>query len=54
MPLAPTWAGIARQTLADWRTKRIGPKYLKVGRLVRYRQVDLDAWLEGCVMDPEE
>jgi hypothetical protein len=33
-------------TLADWRTKGIGPAYFRVGRLIRYRQADLDAWLE--------
>lgn len=36
-------------TLADWRTKGIGPDYVKVGRLIRYRQADLDAWVESRV-----
>ena len=36
-------------TLADWRTKHVGPAYLRVGRLIRYRQSDLDAWLESRV-----
>lgn len=36
-------------TLADWRTKGIGPDYVKVGRLIRYRQADLDAWIETRV-----
>ena len=36
---------IAVQTLAIWRCHGDGPKFLKVGRLVRYRQRDLDDWL---------
>jgi len=35
-------------TLQVWRsTKRYPLPYLKVGRLVRYRQSDLDAFLNG-------
>jgi predicted DNA-binding transcriptional regulator AlpA len=34
-------------TLEIWRsTKREGPPYIKVGRSVKYRRSDLDAWLE--------
>ena len=40
-------------TLADWRCKGIGPAYIKVGRLVRYRQSDLDAWLQSRVVAAE-
>jgi excisionase family DNA binding protein len=35
------------KTLADWRSKGIGPRYSKVGKHVRYRQADVDAWLES-------
>ena len=40
---------IAVLTLADWRTKGIGPAYVKVGRLIRYKISDLDAWLDSRV-----
>lgn len=33
------------QTLALWRVERRGPRWLKVGRRVLYRQVDINAWL---------
>ena len=34
-------------TLPVWRcTKRYKIPYIKVGRLVRYRRSDLEAWLE--------
>ncbi|HUO06988.1 MAG TPA: helix-turn-helix domain-containing protein [Phycisphaerae bacterium] len=32
-------------TLERWRAMRRGPKYCKVGRNVRYRRIDLDAFL---------
>ncbi len=32
-------------TLADWRTKGIGPDYVKLGAAVRYRRADVDSWL---------
>jgi excisionase family DNA binding protein len=35
-------------TLAVWRsTGRYALPFLKVGRMVRYRRSDLDAWLEA-------
>jgi excisionase family DNA binding protein len=39
--------GLSVHTLAVWRTKNEGPRYVKVGRFVRYRSEDLDAWLES-------
>lgn len=40
------YLGIKPQTLALWRmTKRYQIPYTKVGRCVRYRVADLDAWL---------
>lgn len=34
------------QTLAVWRMLGKGPRYIRVGRLIRYRRADLLAWLE--------
>jgi predicted DNA-binding transcriptional regulator AlpA len=39
--------GVSILTLADWRTKGVGPAYVKVGRCVRYRLSDLQTWLES-------
>jgi excisionase family DNA binding protein len=36
---------IPRQTLYAWRTRGRGPRSLKVGRHVRYRREDVEAWL---------
>jgi predicted DNA-binding transcriptional regulator AlpA len=33
------------RTLELWRWKRTGPPYILVGRRVRYRRSDLEAWL---------
>ena len=37
--------GIKPRTLVRWRGYRKGPAFVKVGRSVRYRQEDLDAWV---------
>lgn len=37
--------GVPEKTLAVWRSRGLGPKYLKVGRHARYRQSDVDTWL---------
>lgn len=34
------------RTLEQWRYRGVGPRYLKVGRDVRYRWEDVDAWLD--------
>lgn len=39
--------GLASSTLRKLRLTGQGPKFLKLGRAVRYRDSDLDAWLEG-------
>jgi hypothetical protein len=33
--------------LRKWRVEKRGPRFLKMGSLVRYRQVDVDVWLES-------
>jgi hypothetical protein len=37
---------ISTRTLQRWRLEGVGPIYVKLGRLVRYRQHDLNAFLE--------
>lgn len=36
--------GLPKNTLAQWATKGTGPRYLRVGKHVRYRLADLVAW----------
>ena len=45
---AADFLGISKETLAMWRcTKRYALPYIKVGRLVKYREADLVAFLES-------
>lgn len=39
--------GISSVTATKWRAKAKGPPFIKVGRLVRYRRSDIDAWLRA-------
>jgi excisionase family DNA binding protein len=45
-PEAAQYLGVTEQTLAVWAcVKRYNLPYVKVGRLVKYRLTDLDAFL---------
>jgi len=45
---AAIYLGVAPNSLAVWRTtKRYALPYVKVGRLVKYRLADLNAFLES-------
>ena len=45
--------GLAPDTMLSWRKNRKGPPYIKVGgRTVRYRTVDLEAWLIAQTVIP--
>jgi excisionase family DNA binding protein len=47
---AARYLSVSPDTLAVWAcTKRYDLKYLKVGRAVRYRRTDLDAFLQQQV-----
>jgi len=37
--------GIPVKTLYQWRYKGVGPRGLRIGRHVRYRSADVEAWL---------
>lgn len=37
---------ISVKTVQSWRQTNRGPAYLKVGRLVRYRESDIQDWLD--------
>ena len=41
---------ISSVTATKWRAKAKGPPFIKVGRLVRYRRSDVDAWLRSCTI----
>jgi excisionase family DNA binding protein len=39
--------GVSRSTLQSWRYEGRGPRFIKLGRLVRYRNADIDAYLKA-------
>lgn len=39
------YLGISSVTATKWRASAAGPPFIKVGRLVRYRRTDVEAWL---------
>ena len=39
---------VPKATLAFWRTTNQGPKFLKIGRHVRYNIQDVNDWLDRC------
>ena len=46
--LAARWR-ISEATLERWRSEGLGPKFLKLGGRVLYRQVDIEAYEESCL-----
>ena len=51
---AAAYIGVQPGTLEVWRcTKRQHIPFLKVGRLVKYRLRDLDAWLASRAVDAQ-
>ena len=42
-----TKLGVSRKTLQSWRYAGQGPRFIKIGRLVRYRVADIDAYLRA-------
>lgn len=42
------YLGLTTRTLQAWRVKGGGPPFLRVSpRVIRYRRVEIDAWLEA-------
>ena len=40
---------ISPKTLQTWRTNKQPPVWIKMGKFVRYRRSDLDAYRESCL-----
>jgi hypothetical protein len=47
--LVSRWRGqVKPSTLASWRSKGVGPRYLKLGGRVVYPLVAIEAYEQGC------
>jgi excisionase family DNA binding protein len=43
---------VPTRTLERWRYAGSGPRFLRIGRHVRYRRADIDLWLETQAVEP--
>jgi hypothetical protein len=46
--------GCSPAALSKFRTERRGPPYIRVGRLIRYRRLDLVRWVKLQRVSPEQ
>jgi excisionase family DNA binding protein len=46
-PALATRLGVSRSTLQSWRYAGRGPRFIKLGRMIRYRNSDVDAYLRA-------
>ena len=46
---AAEYLGLKRTTLEAWRCRGDGPRFVKMGRLVKYRAADLEAFVESRI-----
>ena len=51
--LGPEGEPLKESTLTWWRCVGRGPKYVKIGHRVFYRQEDLDAFIAAGITSPE-
>jgi len=47
-PQAAAYLGLSPNTLNRWRYTGDGPRFVKLGRAVRYRREELDDWVASC------
>ena len=49
---AARYLGVSSGTMRFWRAEGKGPRYFRAGKLIRYRGVDLDLWIESRLSAP--
>ena len=50
---AADYVGLSKSTLDKLRCYGTGPRYIKLGRAVVYRTTDLDDWMSGNDITPD-
>src|SRR4051794_8585309 len=45
--------GVSRFTVRSWRLKGVGPRFLKMGRAVRYRSEDVDEFEQQALVETQ-
>jgi hypothetical protein len=51
---ASAMLGCTPAALVKFRTERRGPAYVKVGRLIRYRGLELVRWIQAQRVSPDQ
>lgn len=46
--------GVPVRTIYAWRTRSLGPRGYKIGKHIRVKRADLDAWLELQADQPRQ
>jgi predicted DNA-binding transcriptional regulator AlpA len=49
---AAKFLSVAPKTIANWRTRKQGPPYCRIGRLARYQMSALMKWLAATAVRP--
>ena len=50
---AARYIGVSEAVMRVWRADGRGPRYFKAGeKLVRYRRIDLETWIEARLNEP--
>jgi len=46
--------GISRSGLRQWRRRRRGPRYFRIGRLIRYQLADVQRFLDANAVETDD
>jgi hypothetical protein len=46
--------GVSKGTLANWRWRKYGPPFLKIGRRIEYLDSDIEEWRTAQRQDPSQ
>lgn len=53
-PTVATLLGLARGSLANMRSRGEGPPFCRLGRAIRYRPEDVEAWVKSARVVPSQ
>lgn len=51
---AASFLGITQRTLQDWRLRRRGPAFIRLGRRIAYDRADLERFLAANRVEPAQ
>ncbi len=51
---AASFLGITQRTLQDWRARRRGPAFIRLGRRIAYDRADLERFLAANRVEPAQ